>query len=105
MANDYPSPCDKCEKAARCDKWCLDWEIRYRYRQNQINAYAKRAMVKALPVQDDTKFRYEHPDDNRRYLRTSPCEGCIVAEYCDTPCPVYLKWWDERMAWFRRKLC
>lgn len=45
----YPSPCDKCKRNIngscthyrKCDKWLT----RYRYRQKQINAYAKKLGV------------------------------------------------------------
>ena len=44
---DYPSPCDNCPKdgTKRCDfRKCAPWEIRYRYRQKQINAYARKVL-------------------------------------------------------------
>lgn len=42
----YPSPCDTCGKAEQCQKngwWrdCGPWLTRYRYRQKQINAWAR----------------------------------------------------------------
>lgn len=41
---DYPSPCDKCTKK-RCNYMqCQPWLTRYRYRQKQINAYAKKVL-------------------------------------------------------------
>ena len=40
----YPDPCEKCDKADSCTLGygCADWQIRYRYRQKQVNAYARR---------------------------------------------------------------
>lgn len=50
------------------------------------------------------KYRYEHPDLARHYLRHSPCEGCEFKILCDVPCDAYLSWWDERMAWLKWRL-
>ena len=44
---DYPSPCDKCPKDGTkgcMDKRCVPWQIRYRYKQKQINAYAEKVL-------------------------------------------------------------
>ncbi len=43
---EYPNPCDKCEKKDNCKhfKNCNAWLTRYRYRQKQINAYAKKVL-------------------------------------------------------------
>ena len=45
MAN-YPDPCKKCERKNNCTRYmsCDPWLTRYRYRQKQINAYAKKVM-------------------------------------------------------------
>lgn len=97
----YPNPCDTCNhcvKPTGCDKW----KTRYRYRQKQINAFAKmqgRPKIK----KDDSKFRYEHPDIIRRYLKHGPCEGCKIKDDCDTPCSAYWSWWDARIEWLREK--
>ena len=46
--DNYPSPCVKCEhnNGGSCSKYksCQPWLTRYRYRQKQINAYAKKVM-------------------------------------------------------------
>ena len=104
MANAYPSPCDKCDRAANCGLGygCTDWQIRYRYRQHQINAYAKRA---AEPRSGrENKFTYQHPDEIRRYLANSPCRGCKVEKTCNVPCPDYLHWYNARMRVIRKKV-
>ncbi len=44
---DYPSPCEKCPRdgTPKCHYTkCEPWLIRYRYRQKQINAYAKKVL-------------------------------------------------------------
>ena len=58
MAN-YPSPCDKCtiNKNGSCTHYrkCGKWLTRYRYRQAQINAFAKKIGIevgKKRMVQD-----------------------------------------------------
>ena len=47
MAN-YPSPCDKCKdnNNGSCPHYrkCAKWLTRYRYRQAQINAYARKVL-------------------------------------------------------------
>ena len=98
----YPSPCERCYKKQTCGQGCLDWKIRYLYRQKAINLYAKK--VCRPPQPDNTKFRYLHPDERRIYLRHSPCEECAIKELCDTPCGVYLQWYDARMEWVRGRL-
>lgn len=44
----YPSPCDKCKNDVNgtCNRYkeCSKWLTRYRYRQIQINAYAKKVL-------------------------------------------------------------
>ena len=43
----YPSPCIKCPKEGtkKCKyEVCQPWLTRYRYRQKQINAYAKKVL-------------------------------------------------------------
>ncbi len=106
MAQSYPSPCEKCTSTScnRGGTGCPEWRKRYRYRQKQINAYAKRAFDnrREPPADKDTHFCYAHPNDVRRYLYTSPCKGCGLANNCDTPCGAYLEWYDTRMEVFRR---
>ena len=98
----YPSPCEKCYKARTCLTGCTDWKNQYLDRQKAINLYAKK--VCRPPEPDNTKFHYLHPDEHRQYLRHSPCEKCAIKELCDTPCGVYLQWYDARMAWIRGRL-
>lgn len=63
MAN-YPSPCEKCTKNY-CDYTrCQPWLTRYRYRQKQINAYAK----KVLPDYYDLQHKQTTED-------MQPCGG------------------------------
>lgn len=97
----YPSPCDSCPRCFATNG-CDAWRIRYRYRQRQINAYARK-ICQPQPVEVKA-FCYAHPDEVRRYLQHSPCEGCKVNKICDTPCAAYLQWWDAWMGWFRRKI-
>lgn len=99
---EYPSPCDTCEKADNCKitYGCVDWQIRYRYRQKQINAYAKKKKQEYF----SEKFAYQHPNETRRFLETWPCEKCDKKEDCDIPCRTYLVWYDTRMAHVKRKI-
>lgn len=99
----YPNPCDTCDKNYGCSG-CDDWKKRYRYRQKQINAFAKKACVVKVRPLPKNKFCYDHPDDVRRWLRTSPCTGCEAEAVCDTACPAYLRWYDARMQIARRKI-
>ena len=43
---DYPSPCETCKHDNDCNRWykCERWKTRYLYRQEQINAYAKKVL-------------------------------------------------------------
>lgn len=100
----YPSPCDTCQTPCTGGYGCEAWRIRYRYRQKQINAFAKKIMQPAMRIKKHAAFAYDHPDDVRRYLRTSPCIGCQMEKHCDIPCLVYLNWYDARMAITRKKV-
>ena len=70
MAN-YPSPCDKCKnnKNNNCTSFrsCQKWLKRYRYRQKQINAYAK----KVLPGMCETAAKGKETAKDQ-----SPCLTC-----------------------------
>ena len=110
MKDRYPNPCETYTRDS-CNfggPGCDAWRVRYLYRQKQINAYARKAYaVKPTVVtktENPTHFRYQHPDEVRRYLHQSPCAGCGLEKLCDTPCAAYIKWWDTRMKWFRREL-
>ena len=97
----YPNPCDTCSHCVD-KRGCEKWLIRYRYRQKQINAYAKKLM-QPKKITDNSKYRYEHPSAVERYLKLGPCHGCRLAEQCEIPCGAYWSWWDARMEWLKRK--
>jgi hypothetical protein len=100
MKRDYPNPCDTCKSAETCVKGfgCTAWLTRYRYRQKQINAYARQKKYEYL----GTRFVYQHPNDTRALLRRWPCENFDMKEDCDTPCTQYLTWYDARMTVARK---
>lgn len=102
MQNNYPNPCDKCSDVSCCQfaYGCREWQIRYRYRQKQINAYAKKILS---DVDIREKFKYFHPDEFQTYIAKGPCKLCDNKERCETPCKLYWKWWDERMQIARKK--
>lgn len=104
----YPSPCDRCVSRI-CDengssfRSCAAWLTRYRYRQKQINAFAKKLQKPTAAVPNSKVFTYSHPDDVRRYLITHPCIGCPAGSICDAPCPLYLHWYNDRIKLARKK--
>ena len=100
--NDYPSPCVGCDRPCTHTK-CIDWLIRYRYRQKQINGYAKK-VGQFVKTKKREKFLYRHPDEAKRYLKTSPCDGCRATDTCDTPCGPYLVWYDAQVALARKRV-
>lgn len=55
----YPSPCDKCTHKTCNYTTCQPWLARYRYRQQQINAYAK----KVLPDYEERNKKGIHYED------------------------------------------
>lgn len=95
----YPSPCEKCAKCTQ-PGGCAAWKVRYLYRQKQISAYARRIM----PGPDCDADRLRFPTKYEIWLKHGPCRWCQAADHCDTPCPAYWRWWDERMRMFRRML-
>lgn len=95
------SPCETCSRDEYGCTGCDPWRQYYRRKQDRINAYARQLCQPRLL--DSAKFYYSHPDEARRYLRCSPCEGCQVNNICNIPCAAYLRWWDARMEYIRRK--
>lgn len=89
----YPSPCDSCpSRNGPCPgKDCDRWQIRYRYRQKQINAYAKQ-LVESTAIEKRNVWTYPRPDEVRRYLQTNPCEKCMCRNFCKGNCAVKRKW-------------
>ena len=102
IARSYPNPCENCKKADTCNKGygCTAWRTRYRYRQKQINAYAKQKKNAYFA----TRFVYQHPNDTKRYLSQWPCEHCENEKDCDVPCTQYLNWYNTRMMLARKKV-
>lgn len=101
---DYPNPCDSCEKACSQGRGCERWRIRYLYRQKQINLYTTKSRPTVCAKDNTEYFCYEHPDTVREYIENGPCKGCYFEKTCDTPCGAYLRWWDVRMEWLRKKM-
>ncbi|MBQ2384384.1 MAG: hypothetical protein II290_10120 [Oscillospiraceae bacterium] len=66
------------------------WRAEYLVRQEWIREYARSVGA------GDRKFRYEHPDMVRRFLRLGPCVDCGLEGVCDMVCPAYARWWDLR---------
>lgn len=97
----YPSPCEKCAKCTT-PNGCSAWRTRYRYRQKQINAYARK--ITPGPDCDADRLWLYDRDKYLRWLEHGPCRWCQAADHCDTPCPAYWQWWDARMDHFRRML-
>lgn len=95
------SPCETCTRSEYGCTGCDPWRQYYGQKQSRINAYARQLYQPR--VASSTKFCYAHPDEVRRYLRHSPCESCQANNICDTPCAAYLRWWDARMEYMRRK--
>ena len=88
--SDYPNPCEKCT-AQRCNQVkCIHWKMRYMYRQNQINAYAKKNGI--MPEAPEYK------------AGVNPCAGCRWSENCDSICVARAKWWDESLEQIREVL-
>lgn len=89
----YPSPCDKCDKKIKdsCDKFrrCEPWLTRYRYRQKQINAYAR---------------KLQEAEKEAKQELIKPCIRCQISDYCDFPCKSYLRWYNARMEAIRNHL-
>lgn len=71
------------------------WELNYLARQAEINAWVRDNYQPRLITVE--KILVCHPDEYRRYLRQSPCGGCRACNCCDTPCKVYLQWYNHRM--------
>lgn len=97
----YPSPCDKCEKVCAGAKVCKDYHAWVNAWWKHFNAVYRRLC--SYRRENPEKFRYDHPDVYRRYIQRGPCPDCRAQEKCTMPCGTYWRWWDARMAWFRRR--
>lgn len=100
----YPSPCEKCTVTNKetCNyKKCGLWVRRYWYKQKQINAFAKK--LAGHQTVKHTHWTYMHPDELRRYIASDPCKGCLVADWCDDPCPKYLHHFAMKMEYIRKR--
>jgi hypothetical protein len=71
------------------------WELDYCQRQAAINRWVREKYRPRLVTVE--KILVWHPDEYRRYLRRSPCDGCLACPCCDVPCKAYLHWYDRRM--------
>lgn len=71
------------------------WEQHYLAVQSAINDYARALWQPRL--RQTERFQIYHPDEYRRYLRQHPCRDCRAECFCNTPCPVYLQWYNARM--------
>jgi hypothetical protein len=104
MRISYPSPCNTCDgQSCGCGGYgCVEWKKYFLTHWKWINLKAvKLCHPEPKP---ENKFLIAHPNEIRRYLTTHPCEGCFVKNICDTPCPRYLRWYNERMAYARKKV-
>lgn len=102
---DYPSPCLSCspETQKTCNgKGCDRWVIRYKYRQKQINAYAKKVCGGFAYVKGEA-WGYMHPDEYRAYLKSDPCANCLCKSWCDDPCVRYLAHFQAKMEYLKRR--
>lgn len=80
-----------------CGRGECQWAAEYLARQRWINAFAQAVGL------GDRAFRYQHPLEVERFFREGPCKGCPVEKICDMACPGYVRWWDMRMAYFRKQ--
>ena len=97
MQEKLKRPCDDCPEGCEnrnCQSWqnwfVQGWEAMnrfYAWHQMDKKGYQSRC------------FTYELP-----HMAASPCKGCCCESWCDTPCALRLKWWDERMARIRRRI-
>ena len=100
----YPSPCvgcehninDSCKKYMHCDRWLT----RYRYRQRQINAVARKLLIPKFQITHE--FVYDNYDETKDFLENGPCKKCPLEPSCDFLCKSRLIWWDLRMKLLRK---
>lgn len=50
------------------------------------------------------EFVVMHPLDRAAWLKNGPCEGCPCEPWCDTPCSLRLRWWNDVVGVVRRRL-
>lgn len=101
MANQYPNPCDSCNRKERCSVPCDKFRIWFLWYWKQFHTYPTRSQKRAGKR---NVFCYEHPDMIRKYLQDGPCGECKIAGKCETPCVAYWNWWDARMEFNRRRM-
>lgn len=99
----YPSPCVTCTNRGGCPGVkCERWLIRYRYRQKQINLFAKRLVEKSAE-ENPNAWRYGHPDEVRDWINTDTCEKCMCRSWCNGNCKLRQKWRGMRTEKLERR--
>ena len=96
MANKLmPSPCDTCSSNCyknrnvefrKCEKYKSWWDGRMAFFRRQMMRPPK------LKQLGGGKFRYEHPDIVRAWLKKNPCDDCAMNTTCKKPCQMLEKW-------------
>lgn len=92
-------PCGDCRRNCK-NTYCYAYKKWFEGAWQGFHRYGKSLYRKGLSGE---KFYYEHPERIRRYLREGVCAHCPANKVCDTPCPIYWRWWDARME-FTKKL-
>ena len=89
----YPDPCVKCKKKDNCTRYmsCHKWLTRYRYRQKQINGYAK----KVLPDYEERRGKIDALKKQQ-----NPCKTCtkVKSPYAcgNRYCTEWKQWYLNR---------
>lgn len=91
-------PCDGCGGDCE-DSLCQSWQQWFLSGWERMNRYYAWHQMDRKG-REESHFTYELP-----HIVASPCDGCRCESWCDTPCSLRLKWWDERMELIRRRAC
>lgn len=96
-------PCEDClhplcERHA-CEKWETWFAKCWNTAARKIRDYFWQKRDDLGKQRHPRYFYYALPHE-----QCNPCDKCICAAWCNTPCSLRLHWWDVSMARLRRQL-
>lgn len=103
MKSTSKCPCEECQSKPCDDYKCQLWKPWFAKRWNaetgKIRDYLWKLRDDLGKQRNPRFFYYVLPHE-----QSNPCDKCICAAWCKTPCSLRLHWWDVTMAKIRKTL-
>jgi hypothetical protein len=96
MSNENKWPCEGCQskscKDGACERWKRWFPKGWDAAVGKLRAYLWKKRDDLGKQRHRKYFYYVLPHEQK-----DPCEKCVCAAWCDTPCSLRLHWWDITM--------